>query len=852
MDNQPKAAERFLRRVKGRGGEVSRPINQEEKTHFRSTTRAWETDLSFLNGKPAGRRFTSAGRGEDLGPARSPGRLGLEKLFERNRAFLAGYLGALERGGLSLPENPMRGGEVFYPQVEAESGLPRNSLAARQADVGDDNAIHLRGLIDGAVPGLGVELRVLPRLPSKPPSPLTYERLLERGTEARMRELLGKGSQRQQLYNTRCALRQFVERSGLGKTAVVGDKFAADFDAAVGEVAATFKSEGTLKKFLTEVQWWQNYYRGLLKEQAMPPEFRGALAHLVEGSGLPLLMVARLSHLTGDTLKAWYEGARTPAASSYDAVARIEKLFKLPAGTLVNKLSSRGRGGRFSRARLPEFLRSNTNLAHRVNPHLPDDFCGLPLDRQIEIVESIRVEVLRGDDPFTLKIMEISKLPYRLKDWPQSLTEEFEDLAAFKTAPGPPLGMRRNCKWRQTTAEKLRRELARVFGAFRLPADAEDVRLRGLGIPVPHLTLAMLACPLMLDWFVRFWAARRGQYTKGGTTLLENINGMLRAGTGWLRQRPGLASKLTPVSCGGIEFVSQELAIRALADWEGMCDDAYRYYKNLIKDLKPLLTAGRDPFVRIEGIVEMESPMRALEMLLEGMRNCLPNKVTQPARYHTSIRDSAIVALFTVTGLRRTTLSLLDYGGGTTGHLSRQGGAYELRIPRALFKEEDSPFFGPKHAPKDYFMILPDVFGLYALLDEYLGASRPWLLGRFHEGVDERALFVTTGTGKYVRVVPVLMSEIYKTAVKLHLVENRWRGTGIRGVRPHGPHSVRHIRGTEAVKRTGSFQTAADANHNSEAMARRNYTRFLPADRNRRVNEIFFKSKKDEDEDEDE
>lgn len=71
-------------------------------------------------------------------------------------------------------------------------------------------------------------------------------------------------------------------------------------------------------------------------------------------------------------------------------------------------------------------------------------------------------------------------------------------------------------------------------------------------------------------------------------------------------------------------------------------------------------------------------------------------------------------------------------------------------------------------------------------------------------------------------------------------MENRWRGTGIPGVRPHAPHSVRHIRGTEAVKRTGSFQVAADANHNSEEMARKHYARFLPADRNRRVNEVLF------------
>lgn len=107
---------------------------------------------------------------------------------------------------------------------------------------------------------------------------------------------------------------------------------------------------------------------------------------------------------------------------------------------------------------------------------------------------------------------------------------------------------------------------------------------------------------------------------------------------------------------------------------------------------------------------------------------------------------------------------------------------------------------------------------------------------------------MTARSWKLVRLVPETVSQIYKRAATGHLVENRWRGTGIPGVRLHGPHSVRHIRGTEAIKRTGSFQMAADANHHSEAMARKHYVRFLPADRNELVNGVFFESKEDEDE----
>lgn len=701
-------------------------------------------------------------------------------------------------------------------------------------------------MIEDAAERLGVELRVLPRAPGATLAPLTYVQLLERGTEERRRELQSKGSQRQQLYNTRSALSQFIERSGLDKAAEVGDEFAAGFDGAVTKVAAMFRSEGTLKKFLTEIEWWRGFHRGLLKEQAMSADFRGALAHLIHGSGLALHMVARLGCLHETSLKGWCEGTRTPAAASYAAVTRLEKLFKLPAGALVSKLSSRGYGGRFRRAQFPEFLREVPRLAHKVSPHLPDDFCELPLERQKEIVESVRAGVIRGNDPHTLKIVELTKLPYRLVDWPPSLAGEFEDLADFKMGERPPLGMRREGQWRPASRETMRKTMARLFGALSLPSSAEDIRVCGLGVPADHLTMAMFACPLLVDWFVRFGAERSGKYTESAKALVDNVKSWVRPDVGWLRQRPALASRLRPVSCGGTELVPKELVARAQTDWGGVCDDAYRRYENLAKELKKLIIVGRDPFLRVDGILEMDSPMQSLKILLDGMKACLPSKETQPLMYHTAIRDCALVALLAVTGLRRNTLSLLDYGGPTGGHLTRQGRRYVLNIPRSLFKVVDSPFFGPKHARKDYFMKLPNVFGLTDLLNEYLYDSRPWLLDRLHGGEVEHPLFVTARSRRFVRVAPVLVSVIYRKAVTRHLVDNRWRGTGIPGVMPHGPHSVRHIRGTEAVKRTGSFHLAADVNHNSEEMARKHYARFLPTDRNKRVNEVLFKGNEDD------
>lgn len=163
-----------------------------------------------------------------------------------------------------------------------------------------------------------------------------------------------------------------------------------------------------------------------------------------------------------------------------------------------------------------------------------------------------------------------------------------------------------------------------------------------------------------------------------------------------------------------------------------------------------------------------------------------------------------------------------------------------LNIPPEPFKEPKSPFFGPKNAQKNYVMHVPDIFGLYKLLDEYLNVSRPWLLKNYYPECPDYPLFVASFRSKSARMVPVRISRIYTEATRKYLVENKWRGTGINNVKRHGPHSARHIRGTAIVKKTHSIQMAADANHNSEKTARQHYARYLPEERNREVNDALF------------
>ncbi len=759
--------------------------------------------------------------------------------YEENLRHIGVYLQWLQTHGHKLPQDPTRGGRVFFAQVEVEAGLQRNTLIVRRGGSDTSHRSKLREIIVSAVPRLGIETRVLPQAMRQEEDVITYELLLKKGTEQRKRELEKKPSAYQQLCNTRSTLKRFYKVLCLDADAPVGPEFVIDFSTNIEQALATYKILSSRRKFQTEIWWWFDFYQKLIKEASMPEDFHQAFVRLVDRSGLNLSVLRRLIGTSFPSIVAWYRGTKTPRAKSLGAISRMESLCKLQAGTLVNKISCRLQR-RVTASQLPESLRKNLLHARKVCPHLPDNFLELPLERQELIFESVSNEIIRRSDPYAQKLSELQRLQYRLIDWPATSEREFEKLAAFKTAERPPLGMKREGRWRATTKEMMRFQFGFLFGALSLPSDAEDKRLRGLGIPTSQLTLALLVCPLIFDWYVRFKRERRDGSASIAVMLLRNITPLLKDKTGWLRQKPELATRLQPVSDGPHKLISPKLVARARKDWAGVCDEAVEYYEQLLKELKPLATQARNPFLPIEGIIDMDNPMEVFSFLISEMKSDMPNRNTQPVFYHVAVRNCAIILLIAATGLRRNTVVQLDYTGDTSGHLTLRGDRFELNIPRHFFKEENSPFFGPKDAQVDYFMALPDVFGFNEIISEYLEVSRPFLLNRYYPNHEESPLFVNSRCGKSPRMSPTLVSEVYREATRHYLVENKWRGTGIPNVMPHGPHSARHLRGTTSMILTGSFQIAADANHQSVRMARKHYARYATKHRNRHVNKALF------------
>lgn len=818
------------------------------KPHFRAISAGSGVSVSSLRVEPYGQRLILAIKEIGLSPRVKTFASERAALFEKNRTCLSHYLEWLKSNGYKLPEDPRHRGKIFHEQVVLEAGLSPGALRPTNNHGEDSYCLKLLRMMDESRASLGSEVRVLPQSPGSPNVSLTYQQLLEQGSEQRRKELEGKPYAAQQLYNTRSALNRFRKAHKLEETAPAGQEFAAAFEKAVEKVTGGIASKSSLKKFQTEIRWWRDSYRRLRKEPAIPDELRQAIVQVCDRSGLSLNVISKLIDVGYASLKGWYDGTWTPSAISIEPLSRMEVLFKLPAGILTDKVPGT-HSKRFRHSQLPLFLQKELALFNKVSQHLPDNFCTLPLKKQEEIVESICTDILCGDDEYAKRLRSLSRLPYRLqkKKWPESVTLEFDLFADFKMAEKPPHGMKRRGEWRPTTKEKRESDFAGFFGAVCLPPDAENVRVRGLGFPKSQLTLSLLVCPEIVKWYIKFRCEARTQYTDYPIGLLRDFRAMLQPKTGWLRQSPHLAERLLHFAGAETDYIPDELVSRAQADWDSVCDAALSEYKNLISEILPRVTIARDSFHPIEGLLDRDDPMEPLGGLIEEMRRKLPNPHTKPVFYHTGIRNLSLIILEVLTGLRRTTLVAIDHTGDESGHLYTEGGKWILHVPRGFFKNKNSSFFLANRIKEDYRNVLPDKFGLYATLKEYLEVSRPFLMKRYHSQSREQALFITSsGPGPLgtepatARLSAKQASAVYAKKVEKYLVENKHRGTGIAKVRKTGIHSVRHLRCMKTIRKTGSFKLGGDSIQISEETARKHYSRRTTAERNLEVNQILF------------
>lgn len=420
-------------------------------------------------------------------------------------------------------------------------------------------------------------------------------------------------------------------------------------------------------------------------------------------------------------------------------------------------------------------------------------------------------------------------------DAPPLLAMEMAQLIRFKTATLSAFGLQRNGVWGEETASQKIEHLGLMFGAL---AAHPLGPVRGFGVPLQHLTFALLVFPSIWDWYVQWRERRRGFYTSWEVDMLRISLALTRKDTGWLRQHPQLASRIQPIA----GLVSQVDIDRACADWDDACDIYFKHASSRVKEIQRVAKVHRDPFEPIMPVLEAESPVGEYRKITEEILRLMPDERLYRRPAAEAVRSFLMLRFGLHLGLRQKNLrqlmvcergalprserQLVDMKRGELRWSERDGG-WEVLIPSVAFKNANSSYFGSK----PFRLILPNLGGLYDHIEAYVDRHRRILLGGAE---DPGTFFIKTVkiTSRDASYDQNTFYEAWRLTIQRYGIYNPYTRRGaIAGLLPHGPHNVRDVLATHILKQTGSYEQASYAIQDTPDMVAQHYGRFLPQDK---------------------
>lgn len=555
------------------------------------------------------------------------------------------------------------------------------------------------------------------------------------------------------------------------------------------------------------------------------------------------------------TLRSWRRGDKVPrSVDSLEVLRRIETRYSLGSGYFADFMADP------SRSSIGHDLPGMSPAERRRFAwHLPDDFNQRSVQEREAILEWVRTVIISGTTDYRRYQAAASKTPFglrfpglgkgdlnptarsrpsdggRLLLAPPGLQAEMKRLVGFKTATLTPLGYQRSGVWGMETASQKIEHFSLMFGA--LAADSSGP-VRGCDVPRDQLTMGLLIFPQIWDWYVQWRAERRGFYTTWEAEMLNVGVALARKDSGWLRQSPDLAKNITPVP----GLISAEDIEKARSDWEAACERVYVHALARSKEIMRVSRVHRDPFEPILPILESDSPVGEYRKIADEVLRLMPDERRFPRATAEAVRAYLLIRLGLHLGLRQKNLrqllvcprgerprserALEDLKCGELRWSERDQG-WEVLVPAVAFKNAHSSFFGKK----PYRLVLPDLEGLYDLIEAWIVRHRPILLGQAR---DPQTFFVKTvkTTSADAAYNQTTFYEAWRLTIQRYGIYNPYTGRGaIEGLLPHGPHNVRDVLATHILKKTGSYEQASYAIQDTPETVAAHYGRFLPQDK---------------------
>lgn len=549
------------------------------------------------------------------------------------------------------------------------------------------------------------------------------------------------------------------------------------------------------------------------------------------------------------TLVSWRKGRKAPrSVDSLRRLVRIEQRYALPAGYFAAKLPHRGR------ALVGHIVPARSSERRRLAWHLPNDFDERPAAERQQILQWVRDVIISGNtdyrrwqrvaiqDRYSVKFLDAPADEDLTAPRPEgqghrpvataALAEEMRSLLAFKTSVLTTVGMQRRGVWGSETAAQKLEHLSLMLGAL---CASSTTSVKGRGVPIADVGLAILAFPAIWDWYVEWRRSRRGFYTVWEVDMLAVAASLTGVDTGWLTQTPSLAQRLVPIA----GLISDDDIATARSDWPAQCALAHRHVRRRAKEIERVARVHRDPFEPILPVLEAESPVAEYRKITDEILRLMPDERRYPKSTAESVRALLMFRFGLHLGLRQKNLrQLLLCSRSQTpsserrldelrrGELrwSDRNSGWEVVIPASAFKNADSSFFGGK----PFRLMLPNLRDLYFHIDRYVDLWRPLLLGG---AADPGTFFVKTAKRSTANAAfdQTGFYEAWRLTTQRYGVFNPFTGRGaIAGLLPHGPHNVRDVLATHILKTTGSFEQASYAIQDTPEIVAKHYGRFLP------------------------
>lgn len=562
-----------------------------------------------------------------------------------------------------------------------------------------------------------------------------------------------------------------------------------------------------------------------MAEASMPPEFPEALRWAMSRSGMGLKRLARESGIKRTTIEGWLEG-RQP--SSKERIRQVEDALGLSPGTLVSRVRRWGANSTGVPAQkllgLTPFATSFFRLAALARYGKPVADL-LPGERRALEEEILSLQGRVSQRGMRTKIASQKPFALRYAQWPERAKEEWAEYQKWAASVrGSAQAVEASLKKGSTPKRSLRS--ATLENRRRLVESFFGYLVREKGFPREKLSLDLLGdYDLVWDYLRWRWGRFEGiavgeeelaQVTKTDEHLLSAILYFIR--NGFVKGDLGRFKELR-------KTISTHLKE----------ESGYHNVEPLLGERDPQAWVLQGIALMLEDLASMVGNL--LNPSFEGM-------TARKIRVATALyRDTLIWWAMSIYPLRaRHWYEAQIHPEGLErlegkGNLYRdEEGRYYLRYRPSEFKNEHSEVFRHKrenNSPILFPLANPEIPGLEMeigrwILKERVTISLNSLMDTYLRVV--RPLLVKERDGE--RLFPGISNETSLYCMFLRRSAYVLALPGIpQGLRPFGPHSMRHIVATSTVKLTGSIENAANLLLDSPQMAQRHYARFLPEDR---------------------